>query len=110
MIRRLALYTLLLAGFSSLCVAQSLGDAARQARKNKRITSSSSERVYTNESVGGPSSTPSSSTTANTDAATSSADATAPSADGATSDKAPAAEKSAKPAEGEGASDEDKKK
>jgi len=37
--------------FSSLAMAQSLADAAREARKNKR-TSTANDRVYTNESLG----------------------------------------------------------
>jgi hypothetical protein len=50
MLRKVAISILLLAGLVSWCTAQNLGDAAREARKNKRASSSSS-RVYTNESV-----------------------------------------------------------
>ncbi len=100
MIRRLALSILLIAGFSSLCLAQSLGDAAREARKNKRPSSSSS-RVYTNETVSGSGYRGSVSTTGT---------ATDADANSKEPEKKEAGDGAAKPAEGDAASEEERKK
>jgi chromosome segregation ATPase len=102
MMRKLLFGVLAVVLLSSFALAQSLADAAREAKKNKRTTSATN-RVYTNESLSGGAAyanTTGTSSTASADAASAAAD----------KDKAAAAPGTAKPAEAEMTPEEEKQK
>jgi hypothetical protein len=52
MIRRLMILVLMVAGLSALGAAQSLGEAARKAREQKKESGTTASKVYTNETLG----------------------------------------------------------
>jgi hypothetical protein len=99
MFRRIAISILSIVVLSAFGAAQSLADAAREARKNKR-TSSPSKGVYTNESLSPG--TSSASTTAGASTTTTEAEPS--------SEKKASSSENAKSGEGDAASEDEKKK